>query len=224
MGFLNGLFQAFPIVIGYLAIGTPFGLIATKMGIPIWAVLLMSVMVYAGSAQFVAVQLILAGSNILSIVLATLILNLRHALMCISLGSSLPKLKLPFLLLFSHTVTDESYGVNMAKIKEEEYLNPMNALGTNLMAYFSWILATLLGAYIGALVPIDLKYLAGALPIMFVALMSTQLKDRKHVLFALLAAVLTLLLMSVLPGKWPFLLTAIGVPTIATFYELQRIS
>ena len=56
--FNRGLLDGAPIVIGYLAIGTPFGLLATKAGIPLWGTFLMSLLCYGGSAQFVAIKLI----------------------------------------------------------------------------------------------------------------------------------------------------------------------
>ena len=143
--------------------------------------------------------------------------------MTVSLGSLLPRMKTPFLLFFSHTVTDESYGINIGKIQSDEFLNPMNALGTNVMAYASWNVATLIGAIIGKFIYIDLKYLEGALPIMFVALLATQLKDKKHLLYAILSVGLTLIFMSFLSDKWPFLVTALIIPSIATLYELWRV-
>ncbi len=220
--FGSGVYQAFPIVIGYLAMGTPFGILASKMGLSVWMTMAFSLLVYAGAAQFMALQFIAASSGSVPLVLATFVLNLRHALMSVSLGSALPKLKISFLSLFAHTITDESFGVNIAKVKSEEFLQPMNVLGTNLASYAAWNVATLMGFCIGNILSIEFKYLAGALPIMFFALMATQLVGRLYVILAFSAALLTLILSVFLPGKWPFLLSSIIIPTLALVYEKRR--
>lgn len=209
--FLAGALQATPIVVGYAAVGIPFGVLASKMGLPLWAAMFMSFLVYAGSAQFIGLQLMAGMSPLPTIYIATFIINLRHFLMGMSLGSQLPRCKKRFLIYLGHSLTDESFGMNISKPKP---LHLWNVFGTSTTAHAAWNIATLIGFLIGTQLRFDTKYFEGALPIMFVTLLGLQFKIKKDILMAILAAGLTYLLMSWLPGKWPFLLASLIVPTL----------
>ncbi len=220
--FLSGVIVALPIIVGYMAVGIPFGVLGAKMGIPAWILVLMSIFIFAGSAQYVAIQLLSIGSGFLPIISATFILNLRHFLMATSLGDALPKVRLPFLTYLAQSITDETFGMNIVKLDKEKNLHPMNVLGTNLLAHTSWVVATAIGAVLGNVIPIQPIYTAGALPIMFAVLLALQIKNVFHVILALFSIVLTVVLLKLLSGSWPFLITALIVPTLATIIEVKR--
>lgn len=209
--FLAGVIQASPIVVGYAAVAIPFGVLASKMGFPLWAAVFMSFLVYAGAAQFIGLQLMVGMAPLVTIYIATFIINLRHFLMGMSLGSKLPHCKKRFLIYLGHSLTDESFGMNISKPKP---LQPPNVLGTSITAHAAWSISTLIGFFIGTQLRFDMKYFEGALPIMFVTLLGLQFKIKKDVLMAIVAAGITYLLMSWLPGKWPFLLASLVVPTL----------
>lgn len=218
--FVSGVVMALPIFVGYTALGIPFGILGVNIGMPAWSLVLMSVFVLAGSAQFVAIQLIGAGPA--SIIIAAFILNLRHLFMGMSLGSVLARTRLPFMVYLAHSITDESFGVNIVKVKGDEKLHPMSMFGTNLVAHVSWVAATLVGAWIGNRIPVQTEIAAAALPIMFVVLLALQLKAMKYAALAVLAAIATAILMWHMPGNWPFIIAAVVVPTLATFYDMVR--
>ena len=186
--FIEGMLMAIPILVGYTAVGIPFGILAVKAGLPVWSVPLMGLFVFAGSSQFVAIQLIVLGEGLWPIASAVFILNLRHFLMATSLGTILPRLKLGPLVYLAQSVTDETYGVNIGKISNDgDKIDPLSVFGTNIVAHLSWIIPTWLGAWVGSRIDVDMNYLAGALPVMFAVLLALQLKDRLHLLLALLA-------------------------------------
>lgn len=220
--FTSGTMMALPIVVGYIAIGIPFGILAVKNNLPIWSVGLMSLFIFAGSSQFVAVSLMGVGSGIWPIVSATFLLNLRHFLMGMSLGDALPKIRPLLAAYLSQSITDETYGVNIIKTRDSAIIPPMNMLGTNVVAHASWVLATIIGAWLGNVIPIDSKYTSGALPIMFAVLLALQLKNLKHFVLAAMAIAFTVLFIQMFSGNWPFLVTALVVPTLATIYEVIR--
>ncbi len=83
---ISGIKAAIPIAIGYIPITITFGLIAKSAGIPNYISLLMSVIVFAGGSQFVAVNLLMLGAAPVEMVIATFILNLRHFLMSSSVS------------------------------------------------------------------------------------------------------------------------------------------
>ncbi|MEE8390137.1 MAG: AzlC family ABC transporter permease, partial [Anaerolineae bacterium] len=85
-GWLAGIIQAGPIVLGYIPIGLAFGVLAQKAGISTLNTLLMSLLVYAGSSQLIAVGLFASGVPALSVVLTTFVVNLRHVLLSAALS------------------------------------------------------------------------------------------------------------------------------------------
>ncbi|GAB3941840.1 hypothetical protein GCM10027614_27870 [Micromonospora vulcania] len=96
-----------------IAVGASFGAVAVGAGLPVWAVLTMSAVLYAGGAQFMAVGLVAAGSP-LAAVLAGLLLNARHLPFGLALGDSLgPRLR--HRLLGSHLMTDEVTAFALAR-------------------------------------------------------------------------------------------------------------
>lgn len=220
--FISGVVMALPIVVGYMAVGIPFGILAAKINLPVWAVGLMSLFIFAGSSQFVAIQLMSVGSGFWPIISATFILNLRHFLMGMSLGNALPKVNPLFAAYLSQSITDETYGMNITKIGNSEFIPPMNMLGTNVVAHASWILATIIGAWLGNVISIDSRYTSGALPVMFAALLGLQLRGPRHFVLATMAIVFTALFIQIFSGNWPFLIAALIVPTLATVYEAMR--
>ena len=79
--FKEGAKAALPIVLGYLPVGMAFGVLARKAGLTSFEVGLMSLLVYVGASQFIAVEMISKGFMWFPIVLTTLFVNLRHLLM-----------------------------------------------------------------------------------------------------------------------------------------------
>src|SRR5690554_7305588 len=95
---------------GYLPLGAAFGILAVEMGLPVWAALLMSLLIYAGAGQFLAVALLAAGAGLVEMAVATLMLNSRHLFYGLSLlkrfqGAGWRK---PYLIF---SLTDETYSL-----------------------------------------------------------------------------------------------------------------
>lgn len=84
--FRQGALAAWPICLGFVPIGLALGVLAQQAGLPAWAMAMMSVLVFAGSSQFICVAMLAAGAAAPSIILATLMVNLRHALMSSALA------------------------------------------------------------------------------------------------------------------------------------------
>ena len=99
--FREGIKAALPIVLGYLPVGLAFGVLARKVGLSTFEVGLMSLLVYAGASQFIAVEMLLKGIVCFPIVLATFFINLRHLLMSSTFSLYLKNTRLPILGLIS---------------------------------------------------------------------------------------------------------------------------
>ncbi len=114
----DGAKAAWPICLGYFPIGLAFGVIAGKAGLSPLDIGLMSLLVFAGSAQFIAVSMLGTGAGLTSIVMTTFVVNLRHLLMSSSLSLHLKNLAGWRTLLYAYGVTDESFAVNLTRFRE----------------------------------------------------------------------------------------------------------
>jgi len=183
----TGTRRALPIVLGYVPIGFAYGVLAGKSGLSEGNTLLMSLIVFAGSAQFIAVGLLAAGTGPAAIILTTFIVNLRHMLMAASLSPYLKGWSKHRLALFSYQLTDETFALHSTGARRLEVC-PLEALALNFTAQFSWITGTLLGVIasglIGDVKPFGLDY---ALAAMFIGLLVSQCENRFRVLTALFA-------------------------------------
>ena len=190
---------AWPICLGYFPIGLALGVLAQKAGLPWWAVAMMSVMVFAGSAQFICVAMITAGASTPAIILTTFVVNLRHVLMSSALAVYLQGVNRKFLALYSYGVTDESFAVNLTKFREGNW-GRWQALIVNHMANSVWIMATICGALIGQFVPQGALGVDYALTGMFICLLVFQLQGRIYVITGFLAAGISTLWYLLIPG------------------------
>lgn len=195
----QGLAAAWPICFGYFPIGMALGVLAQQAGLgPVW-IGLMSVLVFAGSAQFIGVAMIDAGISAATIILTTFVVNLRHVLMSSALAVPLRGTRRRFLLLFAYGITDESFAVNMTRFREGGW-DRWRALVVHHAANSTWILATVAGAAIGTLIPPGAFGIDYALPAMFIALLVMQLRGRAYLFTGLLAAVLAVTWKLLIPG------------------------
>lgn len=166
----RGLKDGLPIAVGYIPIAIAFGLLAKSAGLPGLAVVLMSVLVYAGASQFAGVNLIAAGAAVGEIVMTAFIINLRHFLLTASLSRRMDEPSKWRRALIAFSVTDETFSV--ASLKNHGGLHKSYLLGIQIIAYLSWNLGTLLGIGLGSILNESLKASMGiALYAMFIALL-----------------------------------------------------
>jgi len=197
--FRQGAVAAWPICLGYFPIGLALGVLAQQAGLPWWAMTMMSVLVFAGSAQFVCVAMLATGASFPAIVFATLMVNLRHALMGSALAVHLRGIDRRFLALFAYGITDESFAVNMARFREGNW-SRWSALTTNQLPNLSWICATTAGVLIGQFIPQGAFGINYALSAMFLCLLIYQLQSRLYLFTAMIAALAATLWYLLIPG------------------------
>jgi len=196
----RGVAAAWPICLGYLPIGLAFGVLAQKAGLSPLQIGLMSVFVFAGSSQFIAVSMLAAGASLLSIVATTFVVNLRHFLMSSALAVFLKNADRKKLSLFAYGVTDESFAVNLSKFRDSRWdLN--SALVTNQAANFTWIITTVLGGIGGQFIPAHAFGIDYALIAMFICLLVFQLRGFVYVITAVIGGIFAVFLSMIIPGN-----------------------
>lgn len=196
----EGLAAAWPICLGYFPIGLSLGVLAQKGGLVPWQIGLMSVLVFAGGSQFIAVAMLGSGASFPAIVTTTFMVNLRHLLMSSALAVHCTGVSRRKLLLFAYGVTDESFGVNMARFTAGEW-DIQRGLVLNQAANLTWIVSTVCGGYLGQFIPAGALGIDYALTAMFVCLLVFQLRSRIFVATALIAALCSVCTYLWLPGN-----------------------
>ena len=140
----QGLVAGWPICLGYIPIGLAFGVLAQKADLNPLQIGLMSLVVFAGSSQFIAISMLSSGAGLAPIVATTFMVNLRHLLMSSALSVHLQHIRKKALALFAYGVTDESFAINLLKFKYGDW-DISRALVLNHMANLTWIIATVIG-------------------------------------------------------------------------------
>jgi len=136
---------------------------------------------------------------LLSIMATTLVVNLRHALMSSALAVHLQNVNRWFLSLFAYGITDESFAVNMARFRDQEW-SKWSALGVNQLANLVWIISTVSGTVIGQFIPQGAFGIDYALTAMFICLLIYQLRGAIFLLTALATALIALTWYLLIPG------------------------
>jgi 4-azaleucine resistance transporter AzlC len=193
---LIGTIRAVPIMLGYMPIGFAFGVLAVTAGLSISNALAISVFVYAGSAQLISVGMIEAGAGVAAIVLTVFLVNLRHMLMSAYLAPYLGRLKRWHQALFSYEITDESFALHSVFFRNQGVPPEPQLFALNASAHLAWIIGTLLGAWVGGRLTIDIAAygIDYALPAMFIALLVMQIDSLRRGAIAILAATTGLML------------------------------
>jgi 4-azaleucine resistance transporter AzlC len=216
----DGLGAAWPICLGYVPIGMALGVLAQKAGLgPAW-IGLMSVLVFAGSAQFIGVAMIDGGASAAAIILTTFVVNFRHFLMSSALAVPLRGVRRSFLCLFAYGITDESFGVNMTRFRAGGW-DRWRALIVHHAANTTWILATMLGGLVGSLIPPGAFGIDFALPGMFLALLVLQLQGRAYIFTGAVAGGTAVIWKLLIPGDSYIVGAAILAATGGYFVRRQ---
>jgi 4-azaleucine resistance transporter AzlC len=215
---VQGIVAAWPICLGYVPIGFAFGVLARKAGLGPIDIALMSIFVFAGSAQFIAVSMISSGAGAASIIATTLMVNLRHVLMSSSLAVMLKHADRLQLTVFAYGVTDESFAVNLMKFRTREW-GLYRALVVNQTANGVWIISTVAGGFGGQFVPDNAFGIDFALLAMFICLLVFQLRGRKYIVTAVIAGVTAVIISLMMPGNSYIVMATVFAATVGVMIE-----
>lgn len=189
--FTQGARDMLPMLLGAIPFGIIFGSLAGAAGLSTWQTLGMSLLVFAGSAQFIALSLLGAGVGLAVLLLTTLVVNLRHALYSASLQPHVRHLPKRWRMPLAFWLTDEAYAVVVHRYAATD-ASPNKHwyfLGAALAMYLNWQLCTLVGVLFGQQVPnlgawgLDFAMLAT-----FIGIVVPMLRNRPQVAAALVAA------------------------------------
>ena len=200
--FVKGVKHGLPIGLGYLSVSFAFGTQCTDSGLTILQALLISMTNLTSAGQLAGLQVMVTqaalASGLIEMALTQFVINLRYALMGLSLGQKLgPTMNTPRRMFFSFANTDEIFAVASS---QPEKLHHHYLYGLMLMPYIGWSLGTLLGASAGSVLP---EFVCNALGIaiygMFLAIILPPARKEKPVRIVVLIAIAISLLFNYLP-------------------------
>jgi len=171
--FVNALKTTVPVFLGYIPLGMAFGFLLDGAGYHWIYAFLMSLLIYAGSGQFLAVALLAAGAGLTEFIMATLLLNLRHAFYGLSLlekFSGVGRVK-PYLIF---ALTDETYALLTTTEVPEGGSKSRFYFYIASLDHLYWIMGSVMGSVMGSLLDLNLEGMAFVLTALFVVLTIEQ--------------------------------------------------
>jgi 4-azaleucine resistance transporter AzlC len=214
----SGLVAAAPLASGVVAYGLPYGVLARQAGLSLAESLLMSAFVFAGSSQFVAVGMWATASG-LTIILATLVVNLRHMLMGASIAPYLREQSTPMKMLLSAGMVDEAYALAI-QAYEEGRGSSGYFLGTSIAMWLAWLVSGAVGMLLGSAISDPARYgLDLVFPLAFMGLLATMIDSRTGLIVALVAGLTAVVGMIVLPGTWYVIIAGLLGATLGLLIE-----
>jgi 4-azaleucine resistance transporter AzlC len=207
--FLAGARDELPILLGVIPFGMIYGVLAVAAGLPASTAQAMSVVIFAGSAQFMVVQLFGNGAPLAVIAATAVVVNLRHLLYSASISSHVRSLPPLWKGLLAYLLTDEAYAVAITHYDRagDHGMRHWYFLGAGLILWSVWQASTAAGIFLGAQVPASWS-LDFTLALTFIALVVPSLKNRAELMAALTAGVVSVLAVG-LPYKLGLLLAAL---------------
>ena len=196
--FIKGIKDGVPICLGYLSVAFAFGIFATESGLSILQTLLISMTNVTSAGQLAGVPIIVAGGTLLELAVAQLVINLRYALMSVSLSQKLGKtVRLLDRFIISFVNTDEVFAVASS---QQGSVGKRYLYGLILTPYVGWSLGTFLGAGAGNILPESVISALGiAIYGMFVAIVIPEAKKRRATALCVAIAIILSCLFTYLP-------------------------
>jgi 4-azaleucine resistance transporter AzlC len=190
-------------------VGVSFGAITVSLGLPLWLPMLLSVVVFAGAAQFMFVGIVAAGGNPIAAVVAGLLVNARHLPFGFAIGDVLGTGWMRR-IVGSHLMIDESVAFALAQREPQRRRAAYWACGITLFA--CWNLGVVAGAFGGTVVTnTDALGLDAAFPAVLLALILPAMRDPATRRAALAGVAIALITAAFLPTGLPVLLALVGV-------------
>lgn len=176
----KGLLDGIPIGLGYLSVSFTFGMMAVNSGLPVWAAMLISMTNLTSAGQFAGLSLIVSGAPLIEMALTQLTINLRYALMSLSLSQKLhPSVGLIQRLGIAFGNTDEIFALAM---QQPQAVTARYWFGLMTAPFFGWVGGTFLGGAASTLLPDALRSALGiAIYGMFLAVILPPAREQRSI-------------------------------------------
>jgi 4-azaleucine resistance transporter AzlC len=217
--FRNGFIANLPIGLSVFAYGSVLGMLCIQKGISLQELILMNFFIFAGSAQFVIVDMWSSTLDVLGIILAALLINLRYFLIGASLNPLFVNSSKKEKFQYMHLVADENWAVTMNKMKQQK-ITPLFLFGGGVSLLLTWSMGTTLGYYLGGFISNPSIY---GLDFAFVAIffsLALNMYEGKHYLLPWVITIIVAIISEhYFSGKWYIIIGAIVGSLCAVYFH-----
>ncbi len=218
--FKKGLYHGIPIALGYLSVSFGFGIMSVRLGLSVLETVIISITNLTSAGQAAGVGIIAAGGGLVEMIMTQLVINLRYALMALSLSQKLDdKFNTPRRMLVAFGITDEIFAVSSVQSGK---IKPIYMYGLILISAAGWSLGTLLGAAAGSVLPQAITDAMGlVLYGMFLAIIIPPARESRSVLFVVLIAaglsVLFYYVFTAVSSGFAIIISAVGASLVCAW-------
>lgn len=214
--FKEALIDSFTILPGYVVLGIGFGILLYNIGGGWLSCLMMSVLIYAGSMQYVMINLISSGATIITVALMTLMVNIRHLFYGVSMLSKYENVSNKPYLIFG--LTDETFSVAVSKKDDDIDMNKYYFLLT-LFNHIYWITGSMIGNLLGNIIPFDTTGIEFSMTALFVVIMVNQYKTSKDHIPAISGLLITFICLLIFGSNSFLIPSMIFITVFLIFYK-----
>lgn len=175
----SALVDTIPVMTGYIFLGIGFGILLKTNGYGIWWAFAMSLFIYAGSLQYVGIEMLSTGAPLLTVALTSLMVNARHLFYGISMIDKYKDVgrKKPYLIF---ALTDETYSLVCKKEKSETSVGYYFLV--SLFDHIYWVSGSVIGAILGSVIRFNTEGIDFALTALFITVFTDQwMKTKQHI-------------------------------------------
>ena len=222
----DGFKKSIPIILGYFPVSFTYGIAASNGGLDPIIALVIALTNFTSAGQFIGTNVIISNGTFLEVGVATFVVNIRYALMSLSLSQKIEKMPLYKKLILAFGITDETFAVSAL---EQNKVNFKYMMGLILGPYLSWATGTISGAYFSTLLPEKLQNAMGiALYGMFLALVIPETRKSKKVLKVVSISVMIsvafryLYFLKEVSGGWTIIISTIIASTLGAIFFPQE--
>ena len=225
--FLMGIKHGLPVCFGYFSVSMAFGITAVLEGMPIWSVIIISLLNLTSAGQFAGTNIIIAHGTMMELAITSLIINMRYFLMSLSVSQKMNKsVTLLQRMAIAFGITDEIFAISVQRNKK---LSAAYMAGLILAPLIGWVGGTTVGAVATSFMPTIVSQAMGiSLYAMFIAIVMPPARNDNRVLLAVILSVILSLIFNYIPvfkglgNGWIIIIITLIVSTLfATLFPLE---
>ena len=216
----DSFLAAIPVMLGYVAIGIPCGILSSAIGMNWWQALIFSILFYSGAGQFMVPNMFLAGADLISTIASVSFVNTRQMLYSAALSPWCSSAKKSLFFWYMFTVTDETFGIAISRYKEGEWTLRRGIL-LNEFSHASWTISTVVGVLIGPAFNIPLVIASFAMTSLFICLLVSSLTVKPNIIAALCAFIAVIFCKFLNLGGFCIFIGAIVGVAVGLLYSLK---
>lgn len=218
----QGFREFLPVGLVIFSYAVVFGILAVNSGLGILETCAMSLTVFAGASQFMALPMIQSGASIWALTAMALVVNMRHLLYGLNIGQKYSKSRPAWLLGLSFGIVDETYAFNT--LGPGRNLDSLSYfMGTALCAYVTWNTGTFAGAVLGKWTEaLRIEGLDFAMLAVFLSMIGSSVRTRRDWVVLALSAVFALGIYHLAGGYWHLFAAGLAVPLAAARFNGNR--